>query len=104
MSKRRTADILEIIRKKTSMSQNIAQRDNDYSVYSGADLQTADKIAKIQTVLKLKIFPKEINILLKIMLVYLDQRRKAYFASTCSELTKLGFILGYKYESIKATK
>lgn len=93
---RRTKDFLELIRAKASMSATIIdQRDEEYGYYSGGNFETASRMAMIDTCLKLKMIPKELVPYVKIYRSFLDQQRKAFFASVGStEITKLGFILG----------
>jgi hypothetical protein len=92
MSHRR--DTIEMIRKKTSMSQQIARKDASYSLYAGALFSDAETIALLQAVETEHLFPGFEN-QVKFLKTFLNERRKAYFASAGStEITKLGFILG----------
>jgi len=104
MSKRSRIENLEIIRRKASMSQQVTRKDEDYVKYSGAYLPDAIKMAQIDFLLKHNLVSKKIEKLVTLYRAYLDQQRKAFFASTCSEISKLGFILGLKDASRKATK
>ena len=99
-------DSMEVVRKKVSMSQQIVSRkDKDYALYAGAFLDDADNMAKIDTMLEFGLIPKDFVPFVKLYRAYLDRRRKAFFASVgCSEISKLGFILGMKIGKIKATK
>lgn len=92
---RRQNDALEIFRAKQSMSAKVAVKDSDYSSYSGADLETALKLAKIDAVKKSGLLPEKLFPLLDLSRIFLDQKRKAIFASIgTTEISKLGFILG----------
>lgn len=84
------------------MSQKIVKKDEDYGFYSGADLDTSIKVAKLKTLIKAGILPAD-NKLITFMLSYLDQKRKAFFGSTATELTKLGFILGDERRTLTAS-
>jgi len=101
---RRTKDFIELVRAKASMSAKIvSDRDAEYSYYSGASLEIADKMALIDFIKKSKLFPQRFVSLLDLYRLYLDQKRKAFFASVGStEITKLGFILGREGEMLNA--
>lgn len=102
---RRSYDLIEIMRTKSSWSREIvSKKDQEYAYYSGADLQTAFKLAQIDTMLKVGAIPKQLIPLVKLARTYFNQRRKAYFASTISELSQLGFILGLKDDRISAKR
>jgi len=94
-------DSLELIRKKTSMSQQIAKKDQSYGEYSGAYLDDAYTLALLKAIEDLPII-EHLQTHVKFLKKFLQERRKAYFASTSSEITKLGFILGYKGYEISA--
>jgi len=106
MPKRGRYEGLEIIRKKASMSQQVvSQKDEEYAWYAGASLDDADKMAKIDTMLKFGLIPEGFVPFVKLVRAYLDQRRKAFFASVGStEITKLGFLLGLTTKKMKASK
>lgn len=91
------------IKQKISMSQKIVKKDEDYGFYSGADLETAIKISKLKTLIKAGYLPSD-NEMVTFMLLYLEQRRKAFMGSMSTELTKLGFILGDERVFRSATK
>ena len=102
---RRRFETLESIRERASMSQKVvSQKDQDYALYSGASLDIAHKLAVIDWVIENKLIPEKAIPLLKLYRSFLDRERKAFFASVCSEISKLGFILGLKDETIHATK
>jgi len=96
MARTRNYDLMELIRRKSSMSADIiSKRDAEYAYYAGGSFEIASKIAVIDTMLKNGLLPKEMIIFVKLYRSYLDQQRKAFFASIGStEITKLGFILG----------
>lgn len=91
------------IRQKTTMSQDLVKKDSDYELYAGADLGTALKIAKIKTLLAVDLIPEEMLPLVKLYLLYLNNKRKAFFGSTSGEITKLGFLLGDSIEEEDVT-
>lgn len=99
-------DIMERIRQQASMSKQIVTtKDHEYAWYSGASFEIASKIAKIDTFLKNGLLPKQFIVLIKFYRSYLDQQRKAFFASVGStEITKLGFLLGLTDDRISAVK
>lgn len=87
---------VESIRQRSSMSKQIVtQRDAEYAYYAGASLEIANQMADIDFYLKLGLFPKPMETILKVFRSNLNQKRKAFFASVgCTEISKLGFILG----------
>ncbi|RLI49186.1 MAG: hypothetical protein DRP09_20875 [Candidatus Thorarchaeota archaeon] len=92
---RRSYDILELIRKKSSMGAKVANKDPEYGWYSGASFEIASRLAIIDTILKNGLLPPAMVPFAKLYRSFLDQQRKAFFASAgSSEITKLGFILG----------
>jgi hypothetical protein len=92
----KTYELIEIFKAKASMSADIVSRkDPEYAYYSGASFEIASKIAMIDTLLKNKLIPENFIVFVKLYRSYLDQQRKAFFASVGStEITKLGFIQG----------
>jgi hypothetical protein len=83
------------------MSQQLSRKDSEYGVYAGGDFQDAKKIARIDLVLKFKLFPEKFRPMLELYREYLIKNRKAYFATLGStEITKLGFLLGWKDDSV----
>jgi len=101
----RRYDLMELIRRKSSMSADIVKRkDPEYSWYAGASFEIASKLAMIDVFLKNNLLPKQIIPIVKLYRAYLDQQRKAFFASVGStEITKLGFIQGDPRRVIRAT-
>lgn len=96
---------LEIMKQKSSMSQKVvANKDDTYALYAGAYYQDAYTMAKIDVLLELGLIPVKVLPLAKFYRAYLDRRRKAFFASTCSEISKLGFLLGLKRDKIQVGK
>lgn len=93
---RRTQDFMELVRAKASMSAKIvSDKDKEYGFYAGASLEIADKMAMIDAIKKTNLLPKSFFPILELYRMFLDQKRKAFFASVGStEITKLGFILG----------
>ena len=81
---------LEALSKKTSMSQQISKKDPSYGLYAGAYLDDAYTLALLNVIEERKMFPgfEKHTGFLK---AYLSERRKAFFASTSTEITKLGF-------------
>ena len=96
----RRYETLESIRQRSSMSQKLSRKDKEYGKYSGAHMEMARKMALID-VLHNYGFNSPI---IKFYRAFLNQQRKAFFAATCSEISKLGFMLGLPYESIKVGK
>jgi len=79
----------------------IAAKDADYSSYSGASLDIASKMAAIDVFLSSGLIDPKIAPIVKLYRAYLNQQRKAFFASVGStEVTKLGFILGLRTSSL----
>ena len=103
---RRSGDygFLEELRQKVTMSQQIAKKDSEYSVYAGGDFQDVKKIAQIDLLLEAGIIPEKFKSIFKLYRDYLVKKRKAYFSTLDSDvITKLGFILGYENDTIRAT-
>lgn len=102
----RQRDFMELIRQQASMSKQIvSQKDKEYGYYAGATFDDARKMAMIDLMLNMGIFPSKFIPILKFYRAYLNQRRKAFFASVgASEISVLGFILGLEDESIHAGK
>lgn len=91
----RNSDIMELIRKKSSMSAEISKTDPEYSEYSGGSLEISSMIAKVNFALEAKIIPDKYRPFLELYKRFLVKQRKAFFASVGStEITKLGFIQG----------
>jgi hypothetical protein len=94
---------MELIRAKASMSSKIVAKDKEYGYYSGAPLEIAEKMALIDAIKKTNLVPNSFIPILDLYRIFLDQKRKAFFASAGStEITKLGFILGKEGEMIDA--
>lgn len=104
-SMRKSSDIMERMRKQISMSKEIVStKDKEYGWYAGGSWEIVEQMATVDVILKLGLIPKDFIPYLKIYRAYLDQKRKAWFASVGStEITKLGFILGIKDDQISAT-
>jgi hypothetical protein len=84
--------------------QIVATKDKEYAYYAGADLDTAQKMALIDTFIKNGLIPDYMMPMAKLYRDYLNQNRKAFFASIgSSEITKLGFILGIQDDTIRAS-
>lgn len=105
MSARKEAtELVELIRRKATMSENIVKKDADYGLYAGADYRTADTMAMLDTFLRLGLIPTSALPFIKLYRAFLNQRRKAFFASVGStEITKLGFIKGSEDNLLEAT-
>lgn len=103
---RRASFLMERIRQQASMSRRLVSRkDPEYAWYAGADFYEAIMMARLDTFLKHDLLPKSMVPILKFYRAYLDQVRKAFFASVgCTEITKLGFLLGLEDDRISATK
>lgn len=104
MSKR-NYELVEMIRRKASMSAQIVMKEPEYGYYAGAEYNTARTMAMIDAFIKAGILPENLRIFAKLLRLFYDQQRKAFFASVGStEITKLGFIQGIVDERIRATK
>jgi len=98
----RNYDLMESIRQKASMSaQIVATKDSEYAQYSGGSYEIGMKLANIATFLESNLLPEKLVPLIKLYRLYLQHRRKAFFATVgCTEISKLGFILGVDVESV----
>jgi len=92
----RRYNTVDLMKERDTIANRIATSiDPEYRWYAGAPYAIARQIAVVDCMLKNKMIPKVIVPLAKLFRSYLDQQRKAYFASDgCSEITKLGFIEG----------
>ena len=101
----RNYDLMELVRKKASMSADIViRKDAEYSQYAGASLEIASKMAMIYTFIENGLIPEPLLPITKLYYSLLNHQRKAFFASVGStEITKLGFIQGEPRESASAT-
>lgn len=90
----RRYDTLESILQRQSMSSKIIKKDATYQLYSGVELEAGYKMALVDVLLEHQLIPEKFIVPVKLYRAYLDKQRKAYFASTCSEISKLGFLLG----------
>ena len=62
-------------------------------------------MATIDWTLKYGLIRKPFTLFVKLRRAHLNQLRKAFFASAgCSELSKLGFLLGIKSDTIRGRK
>jgi len=101
---RRSQDLIELIKRKASMSTQIVTKvDSDYALYVGANYEIGKKMAMIDTMLKHGLIDGRLIPFVKLYRSYLDQQRKAYFSNLCTEITKLGFLLGDQRSVKKAT-
>jgi len=95
---------MELIRRKASMSaQIVTQVDHEYAWYVGANYEIGKKMAMVDTMLKHGLINPKLIPFVKLYRSYLDQQRKAYFSNLCTEITKLGFLLGDQRSVEKAT-
>lgn len=101
MPKRSDYGFLEELKQKVTMSQQLSRKDGEYGVYSGGDFQDVKKIAQIDLLIEAKMFPEKFIPFLKLYRSYLVKKRKAFFATLGStEVTKLGFLLGYEDDTV----
>jgi len=102
LSRRKTSyELVEVNRRKAAWSMRIANKDPDYSSYSGASWELASKMAAIDIFLNSGLIDPKIAPIVKLYRAYLNQQRKAFFASIGStEVTKLGFILGLREQTL----
>ena len=98
-------DIWEI-RQKSSMSQKVVAKDGNeaYGFYAGAHPEIAAEMAQIEVMLEARLIPKPLVPFVKLRYMLLDELRRAWFASTGSEITMLGFLLGLKSNVINAVE
>lgn len=96
----RASDIAEVTRQKASMSQRVQVKDSTYGLYAGNNPVVALEMARIDTMLDVGLVPAPLIPFVKIRRKLLNQYRKAYMASSNSEITTLGFLLGLKSEYI----
>ena len=95
-------DTLESIRKRSSMSQKLSVKDQEYAWYSGGSFELGEKMAVVDVFLKNKLIPEKLVPFIKLYRAYLDQKRKAFFATVGStEITKLGLLLGLKDDKLR---
>jgi len=102
---RRSYEDLEIMREKSSMSQKIVQnKDAAYGKYAGASFEIASTMAFIDAFTELGLIPEKDKKPIAEYRKVLDLQRKAFLASTSSEITMLGFLLGIQSEEINVTE
>ena len=104
MSSRRRKDIMEIIRQKSSVSQKVSVKDKDYALYAGGNPEIGFRMAKLDVFLESGFIPPQIKPFIKLQRALLDRQRKAWLACTGSEITVLGFLLGFKRDRISAVE
>lgn len=93
----------EWISERVSWAEQISNSDPDFRDYAGSDFTTANKMAKIDTLLKILDKKHPLRTLLKFQRLYLLQRKKAEFVSLrAGEISLLGFLRGSKPYDIKA--
>jgi hypothetical protein len=102
----RDYDLMERIRQQSSMSkQLVSTKDKEYGWYAGGSWEIAEKMAIVDTMLKNNLIPEKFKIFVLLYRSYLNQKRKAFFASVGStEITKLGLMLGLDDNTVTATK
>lgn len=98
----RSHETLEMMRHKISMSQKVSEKDKDYALYAGANMEEASTMALLDHALETGMFSGSTSDTIKNYRALLDKQRKAFFASVSSEITKLGFILGNVSDSKSA--
>lgn len=101
---RRNYESLELMKRKISMAQSIAAKDHDYGLYAGAALEDAQTMALIDWAIAHNVFSADTVELMTTFRSFLNYQRKAFLATISSEVTKLGFILGYPYAPKSALK
>lgn len=95
---------LEIFRRRAKWSEQIVNKDKDFQDYAGADLDTALKLALLDTILRNVVTDANLALLIKFYRKYLLQKRKAYFCSVrANEVTLLAFLKGKAHDTISAT-
>jgi len=99
--KRSYSSSFELARQRAGMGERLGNKDNEYGFYSGADYLTAHKMAVLDTMLKHDLVPPQFKAMIKLYRSYLNQQRKAFFASVDADvITKLGMMLGIKDDRI----
>lgn len=88
------------------MSQKVVAKDGNeaYGLYAGAHPEIAAEMAQIEVMLEARLIPKPLVPFVKLRYMLLDELRRAWFASTGSEITMLGFLLGLKSNVINAVE
>jgi len=84
------------------MSQKVSVKDTEFALYAGGHPETTTEMARIDVMLDTGLIPSPLIPFVKLRRALLDRQRKAWLASTGSEITMLGFLLGKKSESISA--
>jgi len=93
------------LRNQMYMGQTISARDQDYARYSGAYIEDALEMASIDHILRTYPLKPIVRAHLKNRRLFLDLKRKAYFASIGTDIfSKLAFILGDNRKSAKWSK
>lgn len=100
----RNYESIEIMKHKISMAQKIAQKDKDYALYAGASIDQAYIMSLIDWAKETKILSEETLNTIENYRKLLDFQRKAHIATTSTEITMLGFILGSPYAPKSAVK
>lgn len=101
MARRRSYDSFESVRKRAGMGERLGAKDKEYAWYAGGSFEIASRMAKVDTILKSGLIPKELIPFVKLYRRYLDQQRKAFFTSVGSDvITKLGVLLGLRDDRI----
>ena len=91
MSRRSRTKFDEIMRFKESWSARIAKKDSDYQDYAGSSLEDALRLAKVDTMLFMFGAKHPLTPMLKLMRLYLIQKKKAVFCSVgMNEVSVLG--------------
>lgn len=105
MSRRRGKrgyDSLEIVRIKAGMAERVvSEKDQDFGYYTGASLEISSTMAIIDFMLRNDLLRGSLKLLAKLYRDFLNQQRKAFFSSTSSEISKLGFMLGVRDDTIR---
>ena len=98
---KREFDTIYQIKKTITMAQKLTRQDESFKVLTGASPAISETIALIDSATKHKII--ENDDMIKFYRDFLIQKNKALFASTCSELSRLSFYLGFRDDAVSAT-
>ena len=100
----RDYSLMERIRQQATMSQQISKKDAEYGNYSGGNYDDVKKIAEIDLIIEFNLIPAKFRPLLELYRASLIKKRKAFFATLGStEITKLGFLIGWEDDRIHAS-
>ena len=86
------------------MSQKVQVKDPEFGLYAGGNPEIGFKMARLDVMLDAGLIPSKLVPFVKLQRMLLDRQRKAWLASTGSEITVLGFLLGIKSDRITVSQ